>query len=91
MIGPFPPEEHRQPRLDRAMPADNDPAAEHFPEDTQAEVQLRDGSWVWCNVRAQRKDKHGRWCIEIRYYVSSSFGEGGGWYRFDRRYLRRLD
>ncbi len=30
-------------------------------EDTEAEVVLQDGTWVWCQLIGQRKDRHGRW------------------------------
>jgi hypothetical protein len=42
-------------------------------------------------VVAQRAGLSGRRQVEIRYYPSPSFGEGGGWYVLDRRYIRRLD
>jgi hypothetical protein len=58
-------------------------------ERSEAEVQLRNGDWVWCLVIGQRKDRHGRWCVGIRYYPSSAIGESGGWYLLDRRYIRR--
>jgi hypothetical protein len=35
------------------MPADVGPSQMLFP-DTDAEVMLRDGSWVWCQVISQR-------------------------------------
>jgi hypothetical protein len=56
------------------MPADAGPSPTLF-EDTDAEVMLRDGSWVWCQVIGQRKDRHGRWCVGIRYYPSATIGE----------------
>jgi hypothetical protein len=79
----------REPVLERSMPAGAVPGST-VAEDTDALVQLQDGTWLLYRVIGQRKDRHGRWCVEIRYYVSS-FGEGGGWYLLDRRYLRRLD
>jgi hypothetical protein len=79
----------REPALERAMPADVGPGPMFF-EDTEAEVLLRDGSWVWCKVIGQRKDRHGRWCVGIRYYPSSTIGESGGWYLYDPGCLRRL-
>jgi len=42
------------------MPADVGPGPVFF-EHTDAEVLLNDGSWVWCLVIGQRKDRHGRW------------------------------
>ena len=60
-----------------------------FFEDTDAEVMLRDGSWVWCRVIGQRKDRHGRWCVGICYYPSSTIGESGGWYLYDPQLIRR--
>jgi hypothetical protein len=39
----------REPTLSRALPADALPGS-GLPEDTDAEVQLRDGSWVHCQV-----------------------------------------
>jgi hypothetical protein len=33
-----------------------------------AEVLLQDGAWVWCQVIGQSKDRHGRWCVGIRWY-----------------------
>jgi len=72
------------------MPADAVPGST-IPEDTAAEIQLRDGTWVWARVIGQRKDRNGRWCVGIQYYPSPSIGESGGWYILDRRYVRRPD
>lgn len=74
--------------LDRAMPADAVPGST-IPEDTEAEIQLHDGSWVWAQVIGQRRDRHGRWCIGLRWYASPSVGGREGWYRLDRRFIRR--
>jgi hypothetical protein len=71
------------------MPADAVPGST-IPEDTEAEVLLNDGSWVWCQVIAQRRDRNGRWCVGIRYYPSSAIGEYQGWYLLDRKKIRRL-
>ncbi|HTT55270.1 MAG TPA: hypothetical protein VMH35_28095 [Streptosporangiaceae bacterium] len=78
----------REPMLDRAMPADAVPGST-IPEDTEAEIQLHDGSWVWAQVIGQRRDRHGRWCIGLRWYASPSVGGREGWYRLDRRFIRR--
>lgn len=78
----------REPVLERAMPADAVPGST-IPEDTDAEVLLRDGSWVWCRVIGQRKDRHGRWCIGIRWYASSAVGGREGWYLQDPSAIRR--
>ena len=43
------------------MPRDAVPGST-IPEDSEAEALLQDGSWVWCQVAGQRKDRHGRWC-----------------------------
>ena len=56
-----------------------------FFEDTEAEVMLRDGSWVWCQVIGQRKDRYGRWCVGIRYYPNATIG----WYLYDPQRIRR--
>jgi hypothetical protein len=69
------------------MPADVGPDPTLF-EDTDAEVMLRDGSWVWCQIIGQRKDRHGRWCVGIRYYPNATIGESGGWYLYDPRRIR---
>jgi hypothetical protein len=71
------------------MPADVGPGPVFF-EHTDAEVLLNDGSWVWCLVIGQRKDRHGRWCVGIRYYPNAAIGESGGWYLFDSRHIRRI-
>ena len=71
------------------MPADVGPGPMFF-EDTDAEVLLHDGSWVWCRVIGQRRDRHGRWCVGIRYYPNATIGESGGWYLYDPGGLRRL-
>jgi hypothetical protein len=47
------------------MPADAVPGLT-IPEDTDAEILLGDGSWVWAQVIGQRKDRYGRWCIGLR-------------------------
>jgi hypothetical protein len=57
------PDPSREPVLERAMPADAVPGST-IPEDTEAEILLQDGSWAWCRVIGQRKDRHGRWCVE---------------------------
>ena len=61
----------REPTLERAMPADAVPGST-IPERTEAHIQLRDGSWIWCEVIGQRKDRGGRWCIGLRWYASPS-------------------
>jgi hypothetical protein len=71
------------------MPADVGSSPTRF-EDTDAEVMLRDGSWVWCQITGQRKDRHGRWCAGIRYYPNAAIGESGGWYLHDPRRIRRV-
>jgi hypothetical protein len=78
----------REPALERAMPADAVPGST-IPEDTEAEVLLRDGTWVWAQVIGQRKDRHGRWCIGLRWYASPSVGGREGWYLFDPGRIRR--
>lgn len=78
----------REPMLDRAMPADAVPGST-IPEDTEAEIQLRDGTWVWAQVIGQRKDRQGRWCVGLRWYASPSVGGREGWYLLDSRYIRR--
>jgi hypothetical protein len=70
------------------MPADAVPGST-IPEDTEAEVLMQDGTWVWCQVIGQRKDRHGRWCVGLRWYASPSIGGREGWFRLDRRYIRR--
>ncbi len=74
--------------LDRAMPADA-VAGSTIPEDTEAEMQLRDGTWVWAQVIGQRKDRQGRWCVGLRWYASPSVGGREGWFILDQRYIRR--
>ena len=78
----------REPMLDRAMPADAVPGST-IPEDTEAEIQLRDGTWVWAQVIGQRKDRQGRWCVGLRWYASPSVGGREGWFLLDSRYIRR--
>lgn len=70
------------------MPADAVPGST-IPEDTEAEIQLRDGTWVWAQVIGQRKDRQGRWCVGLRWYASPSVGGREGWYLLDSRYIRR--
>jgi hypothetical protein len=81
-------DQDREPALERAMPADAVPGST-IPEDSDAEVLLRDGSWVWCRVIGQRKDRHGRWAVGIRWYASSAVGGREGWYLYDRAGIRR--
>jgi hypothetical protein len=76
--------------LDRAMPADS-VSGSTIPEDTEAEIQLRDGSWAWAQVIGQRKDRQGRWCVGLRWYASPSVGGREGWYLLDSRYIRRAN
>ena len=70
------------------MPADAVPGFT-IPEDTEAEIELRDGTWVWAQVIGQRKDRQGRWCVGLRWYASPSVGGREGWYLLDSRYIRR--
>lgn len=78
----------REPVLERAMPADAVPGST-IPEDTDAEILLRDGSWVWARVIGQRRDRHGRWCVGIRWYASSAVGGREGWFLLDPAGIRR--
>src|SRR5580700_1714349 len=78
----------REPRLERAMPADAVPGST-IPEDSEAEILLRDGTWVWAQVIGQRKDRHDRWCVGIRWYASPTVGGREGWYLYDPRLIRR--
>jgi hypothetical protein len=78
----------REPMLDRAMPAEAVPGST-IPEDTEAEIQLRDGTWVWAQVIGQRKDRQGHWCVGLRWYASPSVGGREGWYLLDSRYIHR--
>ena len=76
--------------LERAMPADALPGS-IIPERTEAQVQLQDGSWIWCEVIGQRKDRQGRWCVGIRWYASPSVGGREGWYLLDGYRIRRFN
>ena len=69
------------------MPADAVPGST-IPEDTEAEIQLRDGTWVWAQVIGQRKDRQGRWCVGLRWYASPSVGGREGGNLLDSRYIR---
>src|SRR6266481_9721561 len=80
----------REPALERAMPADAVPGST-IPEDSEAEILLRDGTWVWAQVIGQRKDRHNRWCVGIRWYASPAVGGREGWYLYDPRLIRRPD
>ena len=71
------------------MPADAVPGST-IPENTEAEVQLRDGSWAWARVIGQRKDRHGRWCIGLRWYASPSVAAGKDGSLLDPAKIRRL-
>lgn len=80
----------REPALERAMPADAVPDST-IPEDSEAEILLRDGTWVWAQVIGQRKDRHNRWCVGVRWYASPAVGGREGWYLYDPRLIRRPD
>ena len=82
------PDPSREPVLERAMPADAVPGST-IPEDIEAEILLQDGSWAWCRVIGQRKDRHGRWCVGIEYYSNATIGQSGGWHVLDPRPIRR--
>jgi hypothetical protein len=77
----------REPTLERAMPADAVPGST-IPEDTEAEVLLQDGTWAWAQVTGQRKDRHGRWCVGLRWYASPAVGGREGWYLYDPAFIR---
>ena len=70
------------------MPADAVPGST-ISEDSDAEVLLEDGSWVLCRVIGQRRDRHGRWCVGLRWYASPSVGGREGWYLYDPARIRR--
>jgi hypothetical protein len=72
------------------MPADT-VSGSTIPEDTEAEVLLRNGAWTWARVIGQRKDRHGRWCIGLRWYASPSIGGREGWFLLDLKKIRRPD
>ena len=78
----------REPALERAMPADAVPGST-IPEDTEAEILLQDGTWAWAQVTGQRKDRHGRWCVGLRWYASPAVGGREGWYLYDPQLIRR--
>jgi hypothetical protein len=78
----------REPVLERAMPADAVPGST-IPEDTEAEVLLQDGTWAWAQVTGQRKDRHGRWCVGLRWYASPAVGGREGWYLYNPAFIRR--
>ena len=78
----------REPALERAMPADAVPGST-IPEDTEAEILLQDGTWAWAQVTGQRKDRHGRWCVGLRWYASPAVGGREGWYLYDPAFIRR--
>jgi hypothetical protein len=82
------PDISREPALERAMPADAVPGSTR-PEDSEAEVLLRDGTWAWCQVIGQRQDRHGRWCVGIRWYASPTIGGREGWFLFHPARIRR--
>ena len=46
-------------------------------------------------VRATRagqpKDRHGQWCVGIRWYASSAVAGREGWFLFDPAGIRRLN
>src|SRR6202035_625672 len=70
------------------MPADAVPGST-IPEDTEAEILLQDGTWAWAQVTGQRKDRHGRWCVGLRWYASPAVGGREGWYLYDPALIRR--
>jgi hypothetical protein len=78
----------REPALERAMPGDA-VTGSTIPEDSEAEILLRDGTWVWAQVIGQRRDRHGRWCVGVRWYASPTVGCREGWYLYDPRLIRR--
>ena len=38
----------------------------------------------------QPKDRHGQWCVGIRWYASSAVAGREGWFLFDPAGIRRL-
>jgi hypothetical protein len=52
-------------------------------------VLLCDGTWTWARVIGQRKDRHGRWCIGLRWYASPAVGGREGWFLLDTSKIRR--
>src|ERR1035438_6093970 len=78
----------REPALERAMPADAVPGST-IPEDSEAEILLHDGTWVWAQVIGQRKDRRGHWCVGLRWYASPTVGGREGWYLYNPRLIPR--
>jgi hypothetical protein len=70
------------------MPADAVPGST-IPEDSEAEILLHDGTWVWAQVIGQRKDRRGHWCVGLRWYASPTVGGREGWYLYNPRLIRR--
>jgi len=70
------------------MPADAVPGST-VPEDTQAEVLMSDGTWDVVRVMGQRRDRHGRWCIGLRWFAGPAAGGREGWFLLDRGRIRR--
>jgi hypothetical protein len=52
-------------------------------------MRLRDGTWVWAQVIGQRKNRHGRRCVGLRWYAWASIGGREGWYLYDPDRIRR--
>jgi hypothetical protein len=80
----------REPQLERAMPADAVEGSTRL-EDSDAGVLLQDGTWADARVIGQRRDRHGRWCVGIRWYASSAVGGREGWFLYDPAGIRRLE
>ena len=80
----------REPMLKRTHPGDALDGST-IPEDTNAEILLHDGSWAWCRVIGQRKDRLGRWCVGIRWYPNATIGESGDWYIYEPGFIRRVN
>jgi hypothetical protein len=44
---------------------------------------------VWAQVIGQRRDRHGRWCVGLRWYASPGIGGREGWFLYHPAKLRR--
>lgn len=78
----------REPLLERARPGTL--LADTVIDVTaDAEIELRDRSWVMARVGAEWKDTSGRWCVHLRWTASTVTGGREGVFVYDPEHVRR--
>jgi hypothetical protein len=87
---PPPPPRQDRPALARALPDDAEPGAERIPAGRDAMVMFADAdaTWRYCGVHGWRRDRLGRWQVQLEWYAGG--GIFTGWFVYDARFVRPI-